>query len=71
MAGNLGRERWPKGKWNLPKKSQQGGEREGNDGDSRILSLEAVSSVFVVLLRCCDLTAVFCPFRVCLVFLSS
>lgn len=58
-------------KWNLHQKSQQEGGREDNDGYSRTLSLEAVYSVFVVMLRCCDLTAFFCPSCVCLMFISS
>lgn len=64
-------ERGPKGKQNLHQKSHQGAGREGSDGYCRALSLEAVGSVFVVVLKCCDLTAFFCPSCVCLAFTSS
>lgn len=64
-------ERWPKGKLNLHQKSHQAAGREDSDGSSRALSLEAVGSVFVVVLRCCDLPAFFGPPCVRLMFTTS
>lgn len=51
---NLGRKRWPKGKWKLHQKSQQGGGSEDNDGYSRTAGRWAWERFVLFLLWCSD-----------------